>query len=161
MRILCSTTPMDGVFGPFIPLGRALVESGHDVIVGTGSNLQPAVEENGFEYVEAGLSAWDGVRAVAAEIDLERALERKVEPAPAQPRGVAPRLEGAHERLGPEMLMDVDDTAAGAAHTGGNMRTPRQCGSSSKSKYFVRSTLTEPVPAKGPWIVPLCRRIEW
>ncbi|MEA2144416.1 MAG: hypothetical protein QOG59_3 [Solirubrobacteraceae bacterium] len=67
MRVLCSTTPMDGVFGPFIPLGRALVERGHDVIVATGSNLQSAVEVHGFEYAQAGLSAWDGVRAAAED----------------------------------------------------------------------------------------------
>jgi UDP:flavonoid glycosyltransferase YjiC (YdhE family) len=65
MRVLCSTTPMEGIFGPFIPLGRALAEAGHDVIVATGSNLQSAVESNGFEYVQAGLSAWDGVRGAA------------------------------------------------------------------------------------------------
>src|SRR5437764_363226 len=67
MRVLCSTTPMDGVFGPFIALGRALVERGHEVIVATGSNLQSAVEENGFEYAQAGLAAWDGVRAAAED----------------------------------------------------------------------------------------------
>ena len=42
MRVLCSTTPMDGVFGPFIPLGRAFVERGHEVIVASGANLQAA-----------------------------------------------------------------------------------------------------------------------
>jgi UDP:flavonoid glycosyltransferase YjiC (YdhE family) len=67
MRVLCSTTPMDGVFGPFIPLGRALADHGHDVLVATGPDLQPAVEANGFEYAEAGLSAWDGVRAAAED----------------------------------------------------------------------------------------------
>lgn len=67
MRVLCSTTPMDGVFGPFIPLGRALTEHGHEVIVATGSNLQSAVEMNGFEYAQAGLTAWDGVRAAAED----------------------------------------------------------------------------------------------
>ncbi len=67
MRVLCSTTPMDGVFGPFIPLGRALAERGHDVIVATGCNLQPAVEVHGFECAQAGLSAWDGVRAAAED----------------------------------------------------------------------------------------------
>ncbi|MFZ1994230.1 MAG: hypothetical protein WAU75_08980, partial [Solirubrobacteraceae bacterium] len=58
---------MDGVFGPFIALGRALVERGHEVIVATGSNLQSAVEENGFEYAQAGLTAWDGVREAAED----------------------------------------------------------------------------------------------
>ena len=67
MRVLCSTTPMDGVFGPFIPLGRALAQRGHEVIVATGSNLQRAVEDNGFDYAEAGLAAWDGVRAAAED----------------------------------------------------------------------------------------------
>jgi UDP:flavonoid glycosyltransferase YjiC (YdhE family) len=67
MRVLCSTTPMDGVFGPFIALGRALAERGHEVLVATGSNLQPAVEENGFAYVKAGLTAWEGLRAAAED----------------------------------------------------------------------------------------------
>lgn len=58
---------MDGVFGPFIPLGRALVARGHEVIVATGSNLRSAIEENGFEYAQAGLTAWDGVRAAAED----------------------------------------------------------------------------------------------
>ena len=67
MQVLCSTTPMDGVFGPFIPLGRELTERGHDVIVATGSNLRTAVQGNGFEYAQAGLPAWDGVRAAAED----------------------------------------------------------------------------------------------
>src|SRR5947209_11148011 len=67
MQVLCSTTPMDGVFGPFIPVGRALAEHGHHVVVATGSNLQPAVESNGFEYVQAGLSAFDGLTAAVED----------------------------------------------------------------------------------------------
>ena len=53
--------------GPFIPLGRALAERGHEVIVATGCNLQSAVEVNDFEYAQAGLPAWDGVRAAAED----------------------------------------------------------------------------------------------
>ena len=67
MRVLCSTTPMDGVIGPFIALGRALVARGHEVIVATGANLRSAVQENGFEYAQAGLTAWDGARAAAED----------------------------------------------------------------------------------------------
>jgi UDP:flavonoid glycosyltransferase YjiC (YdhE family) len=73
MRVLCSTTPMDGVFGPFIALGRALAERGHEVLVATGSNLQPAVEENGFAYVKAGLTAWEGLRAAAEDPQVKAA----------------------------------------------------------------------------------------
>src|SRR5436309_15924351 len=73
MRVLCSTTPMDGVFGPFIPLGRALAQAGHEVIVATGANLRVHVEENGFEFVEAGLGAMDGVLAAVADEEVKAA----------------------------------------------------------------------------------------
>jgi UDP:flavonoid glycosyltransferase YjiC (YdhE family) len=73
MRVLCSTTPMDGVFGPFIPLGRALAHAGHEVIVATGANLRARVEENRLEFVEAGLSAMDGVVAAAADEEVKAA----------------------------------------------------------------------------------------
>jgi UDP:flavonoid glycosyltransferase YjiC (YdhE family) len=64
---------MDGVFGPFIPLGCALAERGHDVIVATGANLQSAVEMNGFAFAQAGLTAWDGVRAAAQDPQVKAA----------------------------------------------------------------------------------------
>lgn len=73
MRILCSTTPMDGAFGPFIPLGRALVELGHEVIVASGSNLQARVAENELEFAEAGLSAMDGMVAAFADAEVKAA----------------------------------------------------------------------------------------
>jgi UDP:flavonoid glycosyltransferase YjiC (YdhE family) len=73
MRVLCSTTPMDGVFGPFIPLGRALAEAGHEVVVASGANLRARVEENGLHFVEAGLSAMDGVIAAGADPEVRAA----------------------------------------------------------------------------------------
>jgi UDP:flavonoid glycosyltransferase YjiC (YdhE family) len=73
MRVLCSTTPMDGVFGPFIPLGGALARAGHEVIVATGANLRARVEENGFEFVEAGLPAMEGVMAAVADEEVKAA----------------------------------------------------------------------------------------
>jgi UDP:flavonoid glycosyltransferase YjiC (YdhE family) len=73
MRVLCSTTPMDGVFGPFIPLGRALVQAGHEVVVATGANLRSRVEENGLTFAEAGLPAMDGVIAAMADSEVKAA----------------------------------------------------------------------------------------
>ena len=73
MRVLCSTTPMDGVFGPFIPLGRALVQAGHEVVVATGANLEARVAENGLEFVDAGLSAMDGVVAAMGDVEVKKA----------------------------------------------------------------------------------------
>jgi hypothetical protein len=73
MRVLCSTTPMDGVFGPFIPLGRALVEGEHEVIVANGANLRARAAENGLEFVEAGLPAMDGAMAAMADTEVKEA----------------------------------------------------------------------------------------
>jgi UDP:flavonoid glycosyltransferase YjiC (YdhE family) len=73
MRVLCSTTPMDGVFGPFIPLGRALVAAGHEVVVASGTNLRSRVEENGLQFAEAGLPAMDGVIAALADPEVKDA----------------------------------------------------------------------------------------
>jgi UDP:flavonoid glycosyltransferase YjiC (YdhE family) len=73
MRVLCSTTPMDGAFGPFIPLGRALVETGHEVVVASGANLSARVGESGLEFVEAGLPAMDGVIAARADAEVRAA----------------------------------------------------------------------------------------
>ena len=73
MRVLCSTTPMDGVFGPFIPLGHALVEAGHQVVVATGANLRSRVEENGLKFAQAGLPAMDGVIAALADPEVKAA----------------------------------------------------------------------------------------
>jgi UDP:flavonoid glycosyltransferase YjiC (YdhE family) len=64
---------MDGVFGPFIPLGRALVEAGHEVVVASGANLRSRVEENGLEFAEAGLPAMDGVIAAMADPEVKAA----------------------------------------------------------------------------------------
>ena len=73
MRVLCSTTPMDGVFGPFIPLGRALAAGGEEVVVASGANLRSRVQENGLEFVEAGLPAMDGVRGAFADPEVAAA----------------------------------------------------------------------------------------
>jgi UDP:flavonoid glycosyltransferase YjiC (YdhE family) len=51
---------MEGVFGPFIPLGRALLAGGHDLLVATGPDLQDRVREQGFPVAVAGPSAMEG-----------------------------------------------------------------------------------------------------
>jgi UDP:flavonoid glycosyltransferase YjiC (YdhE family) len=67
MRVLCSTTPMDGVFGPFVPLGRALAAAGHEVVVATGANLLDTVAEQGFATAPAGPSAMEGAMQAMAD----------------------------------------------------------------------------------------------
>jgi UDP:flavonoid glycosyltransferase YjiC (YdhE family) len=60
MRVLCSTTPMEGVFAPFVPLGRALLEAGHEVLVVTGPDLEPRAAREGFATAVAGPTAMEG-----------------------------------------------------------------------------------------------------
>lgn len=67
MRVLCSTTPMEGAFGPFVPIGRSLLGAGHEVIVATGGDLQHRVVDEGFAGASAGPTAIDG--AIAAMSD--------------------------------------------------------------------------------------------
>src|SRR2546429_6644330 len=83
MQVLCSTTPMDGVFGPFIPLGRALLGRGHEVIVATGANLKGRIEENGLDFVEAGLPAIDGVVAAMEDPEVQAGPPRDRSRCPA------------------------------------------------------------------------------
>lgn len=73
MRVLCSTPPIEGVFGPFIPLGRALVEAGHEVIVATGADLRPRAAENGLRLEEAGLTAMEGAMRAFADAEVKAA----------------------------------------------------------------------------------------
>jgi UDP:flavonoid glycosyltransferase YjiC (YdhE family) len=64
MRVLCSTTPMEGVFAPFVPLGKALLAAGHEVLVVTGPDLLRRVAREGFATHAAGPTAMEG--AIAA-----------------------------------------------------------------------------------------------
>ena len=67
MRILCSTTPMEGAFGPFVPLGRAFAAAGHEVLVATGPDLRARVIETGFACEVAGPAAMEGAMAAMAD----------------------------------------------------------------------------------------------
>jgi UDP:flavonoid glycosyltransferase YjiC (YdhE family) len=67
MRILCSTTPMEGVFAPFVPLGKALLAARHEVLVVTGPDLLPRVAREGFATRVAGPTAMDGAIAAMAD----------------------------------------------------------------------------------------------
>ncbi len=73
MRVLCSTTPMEGVLGPFLPLGRALIEQGDELIIATGPDLPTRAGTNGMRFVPAGLSAMDGAVAAMGDAEVQAA----------------------------------------------------------------------------------------
>jgi UDP:flavonoid glycosyltransferase YjiC (YdhE family) len=73
MRVLCSTTPMEGVFGPFIPLGQALIKQGDELIVATGDDLPTRAGTNGMHFVSAGMPAMDGAVAAMGDAAVQAA----------------------------------------------------------------------------------------
>jgi len=60
MNVLYSSTPMEGVYTPFVPLGRALLAAGHRVMVATGADLAARVASDGFEMAPAGPTVMEG-----------------------------------------------------------------------------------------------------
>ncbi|MFD6161750.1 glycosyltransferase [Nocardia sp. NPDC060256] len=54
MRVLCSTTPMEGVFAPALPLLTELVRAGHEVLVVTAPDLADRVRATGLPTAVAG-----------------------------------------------------------------------------------------------------------
>lgn len=58
MRILFTSFPGEGHLQPMLPLARAAVVAGHDVVVATGPDMAPHVERRGF-------TAWPAGRTMA------------------------------------------------------------------------------------------------
>jgi UDP:flavonoid glycosyltransferase YjiC (YdhE family) len=119
MRVLCSTTPMEGVYGPFVPIGRALVDAGHEVMVATGPDLQGRVREDGFAAAPAGPTAIEGAMAAAADPAVRDAPadERWRFPAAMFGGVIAPRkLPALHElatEFKPDLVVHAPVDAAG------------------------------------------------
>jgi len=67
MKVLCSSTPMEGVFTPFVPLGHALLAAGHEVVVATGPDLEARVAGDGFATAVAGPTAMEGAMTAMAD----------------------------------------------------------------------------------------------
>lgn len=73
MRVLCCTTPMEGTFGPFVALGQALQDAGHEVLVASGPDLQARIEEVGLEGEVAGPPAMEAAMAAIGHPDVQAA----------------------------------------------------------------------------------------
>ena len=77
MRVLFSTTPLDGHFRPLLPLARALRARGHELAFATAASWHPVVEAEGFDALAVGAdhtaarhvrldSEWDAIQALPA-----------------------------------------------------------------------------------------------
>jgi UDP:flavonoid glycosyltransferase YjiC (YdhE family) len=54
VRVLFSTTPLDGHFRPLLPLARALRARGHEIAFATAGSWRALVEAEGFDALAAG-----------------------------------------------------------------------------------------------------------
>jgi UDP:flavonoid glycosyltransferase YjiC (YdhE family) len=119
MRVLCSTPPMEGAFGPFAALGRALLAAGHEVLVATGPDVQPRAREQGFDVVTAGPTAMEGAMAAMADPAVVAAGQGERWRFPAAMFGgvIAPRklpeLRAAAERFAPDLVVHPPVDLAG------------------------------------------------
>ena len=59
MRVLCTSTPMDGVVIPLLPIAKALRDRGHEVMIAVGPDVRARVEDSGFTPTIIGPSAMD------------------------------------------------------------------------------------------------------
>ncbi len=59
MRVLCCSTPMEGVFGPLVPLAQAHRDRRDEVLVATGPDLLDRVKAVGLAGIAAGPTAMD------------------------------------------------------------------------------------------------------
>lgn len=61
MRVLCTSTPMEGVVIPLLPIAEALRSRGHDVMIAVGPDVTERVEQSGFAPTVIGPSAMEAV----------------------------------------------------------------------------------------------------
>lgn len=119
MRVLCSTPPMEGLFAPFVPLGRALRAAGHEVVVATGADLEQRVRRDGFDTVVAGPTAMEGAAAAMAGESVTSAPDGEPWHFPATmfggviPSAKLPRLRQLADDLRPQLVVHPEvDLAA-------------------------------------------------
>jgi UDP:flavonoid glycosyltransferase YjiC (YdhE family) len=77
MRVLFSTTPLDGHFRPLLPLATALRARGHEIAFATAASWHGHVEAEGFAALAAGV---DHGAARAVRLDRERPAVDRVMP---------------------------------------------------------------------------------
>ena len=90
MRVLVSTFPAIGHVNPMVPLARALMAQGHDVVWATGPEALPTVEAAGLRHVAVGITASE------ARVEFYRRFPEARHLAPEElPGFMFPRLFGS------------------------------------------------------------------
>ena len=67
MRVLCTSTPMEGVVGPLLPIAHALRERGHEVLLAVGPDVQGRVADAGLDATVVGPAAMEAVMRTMAD----------------------------------------------------------------------------------------------
>ncbi|MGH7261859.1 MAG: hypothetical protein ACREI9_14495, partial [Nitrospiraceae bacterium] len=82
MRILITSWSAYGHLYPMLPIARAAQRTGHAVVIATGPNLAPHVEQLGF-------TAWPVGHSIAEELEVYDAVHPHPETLPEEERAVA------------------------------------------------------------------------
>jgi len=122
MRVLFSTTPLDGHFRPLLPLARALRARGHELAFATAASWHPVVEAEGFEALTAGAdhaaarhvrldSEWDAIQALPA-LDRRQHVFSYLFAQGHAPLKLAPLLDAARVWRAQAVVYESGDLAA-------------------------------------------------
>lgn len=106
MQVLFTSVPSSGHLHPLLPLARAFVAAGHDVVVASGGDAAAAVRETGLAFVEAGRREPELVADAIARMPDAAPGERGIAmfatiAAPALVADLLPQLD----RLAPKLIV--------------------------------------------------------
>ena len=109
MRVLCTAIPSAGHLNPLLPLTRALVAAGHEVMLAAGSGAAPTAKAAGLVAVPAGLDESEMVAEATARLRDVAPDRRGIEmfariAAPAMLRDLLPHLD----ELAPDLVINEE-----------------------------------------------------
>jgi len=107
--VLCTAIPSAGHINPLLPLTRALVAAGHEVMLASGTEAAPTAKATELVLVRAGLDEPEMVAQAAARLRDVVPQRRGIEmfariAAPAMLRDLLPRLD----ELAPDLVLNEE-----------------------------------------------------
>ncbi len=110
MRVLCTSTPMEGVVIPLLPIADALRSRGHEVMIAVGPDVTERVEQAGFDPTVIGPSVMEAVTRAMSDPSVAGSDDADATFAAAMFGGVfatelLPELRRIAEEFGPDAVV--------------------------------------------------------
>ncbi len=110
MRVLCASTPMEGVVIPLLPIAQALRARGHEVMIAVGPDVTGRVEQAGFDPMVIGPSQMEAVTQAFSDPSVAGSEDADASFAAAMFGGVfatelLPELRRLADEFGPDAVV--------------------------------------------------------